>query len=1142
MNNRKSFIRLFLSLSLGWGAMSLNAQTVNKTFTNEPLKTVLKELESQTGYSVIYRTDEVDVHRKVSASFDNASLNEVMSKILDSQLTWTVQDKMIIISRKTQEKKQKEEKTITIKGVISDESGFPVIGASVLVRGSADGSITDVNGNYTISNVPSDAMIDISYIGYKTLSFKATDKALSNIVLKEDTEVLDEVVVVAYGTQSKVSVTGSVSSIKTDEIKKAPAPNMISALTGRLSGLTTIQSSGMPGEENFSMYLRGASTTNSQNPLILVDGVPRDNISMIDPNEVESVSVLKDASSTAVFGVRGANGVILITTKQGSEEKPSLNITAEFGRQAPTREIHQVDSWDFAILKNQAMVNDGFPANSAYSERQIQLFRDGTNPLYPNTDWWNIAMKSYAPQNRYNVNLSGGTDKVKYFVNLGMLNQGGLFKTESKDKLGYDPSFKLNRYNFRTNLNVKVANWINVGLNLAGYIDKQNKGGCMGDNPFEASRTNIAYIYNHIYETPSVIPGPVTTVEMAKLYGIQSGVPIVAAFESQGASPYSDINYRGFSSLDKSNLNSSLFFDFDLGWITKGLTSKVMVSFDTKGTSLIDAARGVYAYCFSVYQAEKDGNIIDIPIFSPNTSPDFQRLNIAKQSQFQYTMNMQWILNYTHLFADKHHLSGMFLMQRDNSEAVAGSSDKLLPYNVVGFSGRLGYRYNDKYMLEFNAGYNGSEQFAPGKRFGFFPAASVGWVVSNEPFMKSLPSISNLKLRASYGKVGNDKLGDMRFLYLDNIQIDNGGFSPSLGNGQLVNQTLVANPNLTWEVSYKQNYGIDLSLFSNSLRFTADYYFEHRKNILITQNSMPTMIGWPLNVVPKANLGKIDNKGFELELSYDKRINKDWTFFVKGTFNYNKNNVVDLDEVPFIDEERPYESPYRIEGYSLGQPFGLLIDWNSPGKGYFTSYEEIENSGLIYEGRAPRPGDFKYKDLNGDKVIDSRDEVAIGYGSIPRITYSAMINLGYKGFDVSCMFQGVAKTSQYYTGLGVIECGGRDVTFFDIHLNSWTEERYNNNLPISYPALSIQASASHRPNDFFIMDRSYLRLKNIELGYTFPNSLISKIKLKNFRVYLNAQNLFTWDKLPFKHFDPEQINATVMPINKIVNLGINLAF
>ena len=1028
----------------------------------------------------------------------------------------------------------------TVSGVVLDENGEPLIGVAIQVKGTTSGTITDFDGNFNLNVSSPEAVLIFSYVGYNSKEIKVSSNKVLKVQMDVEDTVLDEVVVVAYGSQSKVTVTGSISSVKTDELKKSPAPNLVSALTGKLPGLTTVQSSGMPGEENFQMYLRGVATTNTQNPLILVDGVPRDNITSIDPNEVESISVLKDASSTAVFGVRGANGVILITTKQGTQEKPSLSVSAEFGLQSPTREIHQVNSWEHAILRNQARLNDGLQPQ--YSARQIQLYRDGTNILYPNTDWWNETMKSTAPQSRYNVNLSGGTDRVKYFVNLGMLTQRSMFKTESEKKLGYNPEFKLDRYNFRTNVDIKVNNWIRAKLNLAAYIDKQNKPGVF---PEPAHRGSIDLIYAAIYQHNNTVPGPLTTEEMAENYGVQVGVPIISPDVDNGNTPYTTINGRGFLNMDKSNLNTSLAFDLDLGWITKGLSSKFQMAFDTYGYSQRDGTTDINSYRFGLSE-EYDSNtgefIKDNVSFTEQSPFQYRNITLSKSSGYMYKMNLQWMINYSRLFSDKHSLSGMFLMQRDNSEALGGSSDQLLPYNMMGFSGRLSYRYDERYMVEFDAGYNGSEQFSPKNRFGFFPAASLGWIVSNENFMKQVNTISNLKLRASYGKVGNDQLGGLRFLYLDNYEIIGGGFSGSLGGGQLINQTMVANPNISWEIAYKQNYGIDASFFGNSLKFVFDYYIENRDNILITSNTRPGMLGLPLSVVPKLNQGKIKNSGFEVELSYDKKLNKDWHLFIKGNFNYNKNKVIDLDEVPLNDNERPYAYPYRVEGHSIGQPFGLLIDWNSKGHGYFTSEEEIKNCGLTYEGVQPRPGDFVYKDMNNDNIIDNRDEVPIGYGLVPRINYSAMFSVSYKGFDLSCMFQGVAQTNAVYQDWGVYENQTKSGIYFPIHKDSWTKERYESNLPISYPALSTTASASHRANEFFIMDRSYLRLKNIELGYTIPSKWVNKAKMQNVRLYVNGQNLFTWDKLPFEHFDPEQTNPMVIGINKVVNFGLNVTF
>ena len=1015
--------------------------------------------------------------------------------------------------------------SITASGLVSDENGTPLVGVAVVLKGSTSiGGITDGQGRFTLK-VPPSSVLQFSFLGYKMTEMPAAPGM--KVRLTADNILVKDVVVVAYGTQSKVSVTGAISSVNTDELKQSPSSNLVSSLSGRLPGLTTIQNSGQPGAENFQIYLRGAGTTNGTQPLILIDGVPQDDFTSVDPNEVANISILKDASSTAVFGVRGANGVILITTKQGSTEKTRVNVTAEFSLQDFPYEIHQVDSWKFATLRNQALENDGRRAD--YSPRQIGLFKDGTMPYaYPNTDWWGLLMKSVAPQQRYNVNISGGTPRVQYFVNAGYLNQGGMFNTEPKSELGYDPQYKLNRYNFRTNLRIKAAKWINMALNLGGYVDQVNACGGVTTE----YRGNPLHIFSGIYQLPPTLPGPVTTAEQ----GVPAGEVITT--ENSQNSPWGTLNRNGYERTDRAKLLSSLVLDFNLGKILKGLSSKLQVSFDGFSTATNSAIKDHNRYTFSVTEIDNgDGTFTDRVDVVPRAEPQIYPLTLKKTNLYEYKVNLQWMINYKRTFNGKHAVTGMALVQRDNREVAAGVSDRLLPYNVLGVSARATYGYANRYLAEFNIGYNGSEQFAKGRRYGIFPAASVGWVVSNEKFMKKQKVVTHMKLRASYGLVGNDRLGDSRFLYLDNVAISNGGFSASLGEGKYAAESLIGNPDVTWEKAYKQNYGLELVLFED-LSLNIDYYRENRRDILLSLGTTPTLGGLPVAIIPKANLGHVLNRGFEVELAYNHRFAGGLQLNIGGNFSYNRNTVKEFDEAAYNDD---YAYRYRRTGYSISQEWGYAIDWNSPGGGYFTSQEEIDNYYPYLEGSAPRPGDFVYKDLNNDKKIDSKDYAPIKYGRVPRINYGFTLQLNYKGFDLACLFQGTAQTSQYYSGWGIFESMGVG-TYFPIHELAWTKERAANKEKISYPALASATSSSMAPNSFFIMDRSYLRLKNAEIGYTLPQKFTRKAGMERVRIYTNGQNLLTWDKLPFEHLDPEQQNATSIPILRLFNFGVNVIF
>lgn len=1106
-------------------------QKINLNEKNTPIKEVIQTIEKQSGYTFFYDTKDLPEAR-VTVRLRDASIDEALKEIFkDVPLTtYKIVKNNVVLSIKEPNVKPEANNLIevpppiNITGTIKDaKTGESIVGVTVRIEGTSNGVITDVNGKFTLKIPKPDVVIVFSCVGYDVQRVVLKGQLVLGIRLMPSLSKLDEVVVVAYGTQKKISITGAVSSVDSKILKQSPSANFVGALAGRLPGLITIQNSGQPGTEGFAIYLRGASTTNGQNPLILIDGVPRDNITSLDFNEVASVSILKDASSTAVFGVRGANGVILITTKRGTTGTPQLNFSVEYGSQDNTRHIQTMDSWDYAKYKNEALINDGLLPK--YSQESIDKYKNGVDRfMYPNTNWYDLLMRKSAPLSRYNLNVSGGNDRVKYFVNANYTHQGGMTKTESKEKLGYDPRFKMDRYNFRTNLDINVNSWIKSTVNLAGYIEKVNTQGGTDGNPLYA-------VYG-IYFIPPTMPGPVTIPGY--------GVPADEVISYNDGNPsFGRINRCGYINTERSNLNSSLALDFDLKRITKGLTSKVMISFDSKSTSITKAIKEFVKYDFTLKQVQDPvtGLMKDELTFVPRQTPQFYPISLSKSTSFAYTMNLQWMLNFERTINVKHHLTGMLLAQRDNSEAVSGSSDQLLPYNVLGVSGRATYGYDNRYLMELNVGYNGSEQFQSERRFGFFPALSLGWVISNERFMKAQNVITNLKLRASYGKVGNDKLGNDRFLYLDNVSVGGGGFSGSLGQGKYINEDLIGNPLITWETSYKQNYGLEFRLLKN-LSFTGDLFYENREDILLTRGIVPALQGLPLNVVPKMNIGKVSNKGYELELVYNKQINKDLSFVIRGNYNFNKNIVKNIDEPPY---DATYPFVYNRTGYSLSQNWGYKIDWESIGKGYFTSQEEITNSGYIFNGIQPKPGDFVYKDLNDDNIIDNKDQAPIKYGFVPRVTYGANLSVSYKGFDFAVLIQGVAQTSQYYSSWGVFETPGPG-NYYDYHRSAWTIDRFTAGEKITYPRLSSTGSSSLTANDFFIMDRSYIRFKNVEIGNTLPERWSKRIGTQKIRIYANGQNIFVWDKLPTRNFDPEQASSTSMPINLTFNCGVNIVF
>ncbi len=1016
-----------------------------------------------------------------------------------------------------------------VSGIVVDENGEPLTGVTVAEKGKpSNATMTNLDGEFRLGVRPG-ASIRVSYVGYvpREVSTKGARPGFK-IAMQPDDNVLDEVVVVGYGAQKKVSVTGSVASIKTDDIKKNAAPNLAATLSGRLPGLATMQTTGRPGADEVTMYLRGAGTVNGSHPLILIDGVPRDGIGHLDPNEVESVTVLKDASATAVFGVRGANGVILVTTRRGQAGTMELSASFDYSLQRFTTSTDRIHSWEFAELRNEAFLNDNPGGEAPYTPYMIEMYRNGKNRVfYPDVYPMDYFFKKWAPQIRANLNMNGGSDRMTYFVNVGYVGQSGQFKTEDSKELGYDPSYNMNRYTFRSNVDVNLASNLKLSVNLASYLEKVNSPQATdlyGGNV----ESMTADLFARAISMPPTSQGPLTVGG----YFTPDGTPVPAGkvvSPSDVSDPkdnkFADMNYRGYQRSTNLSLNSSVILDWGLDFITKGLSTKFMVSFDAFSTTTTSASRMYDLY--QAYPARNPGDECTYMAIRLNQNDVLS--SPRRSSASNYYLNLQYSINYARTFG-LNRVTAMALVQRDNWQTSAPD----LPYNMLGFSGRVTYDFDSRYLAEINVGYNGSEQFSRKHRFGFFPAFSAGWVASNEAFFPRNRVLTHLKLRGSVGKVGNDKLGASRFLYLSSITMG-GGTIPSLGRGQAVYIGKIGNEDLTWETAIKQNYGIDFKFFDN-LSLSFDYFTEKRDDILITRGTVPALQGVPLGDLPKVNMGKIDNSGFEIDGRYTNRFGE-FLVSVNGNFGYNKNKIVEIDEARLSED---YACRYRQTGYSVGQQFGYTID-RSNGNGFINTPEELEWAKKAYKMGTPRMGDFLYKDVNGDGEINDKDYLPIGYSNIPRITYGFGGSVEWRGIDFSVFFSGLAKASRLYNSWGVSETVGTGY-FNEQHLHAWTPERYAAGEEISWPALGTVANVSMQPNDFFIMDRSFLRLKSIELGYSLPQKWLKKIGMTTCRFHVSGNNLVTWKKIKQKTIDPEQYWEASYPLNKLVNFGVNLVF
>ena len=1001
--------------------------------------------------------------------------------------------------------------TATVSGVVKDDTGEPVIGAGVLVKGTTLGTITDIDGHFSFRADDLNGVLVVSFVGMETQEIPMKGKGTFDIVLKSSNTLLEEVQVVAYGAQKKVTLTGSISSVNTDELLKVPTASIGNMLSGVLSGVSSIQSSGQPGGDDPDVFIRGISTLNTMNakPLYLVDGVER-SFFQIDPNEVENITILKDASSTAVFGVRGANGVIIVTTKRGKEGKAKINASFSYGIQTPTRMPEFVNSYDYATFLNEAYTNDG--KDPKFTPEAVEAFRTHSNPIiYPDTDWMELLFKSSAPQTQGNVNISGGTERVRYFISMGMLDQKGFFKNHDTR---YDANFNFNRYNYRANLDIDFTKTTLVAINMGGRVEKRN---------FPRSGDDINQLFRRIYwATPFSGPG---IVDGKWIKGNSQYLPVGL---SDGLG---NIYGRGYGSKTTNVVNLDLALTQKLDFVTKGLQFKIKVAYNSGYDHTKERATSIESYqpwyrkdvTWMEHPAGSDPNEV-VYIQDGEAGLISYAESFGKSRDWYAEASFDWKRDF-----DLHHLSALALYNQ--SKTYYPDSDYPgIPRGYVGLVGRVTYDYDNKYLIEGNVGYNGSENFAPGNRYGFFPAVSGGWVLTQEEFLKDNPVVNFLKIRASYSIVGNDRYhpygtGFMdRFLYLPNSYFIGSGYQFGTGTSWSPGayEKSFGNSGLSWEKSAKQNYGIDFSLFNQKLSGSIDYFYEKRTDILAKASTDPIIHAMSL---PVLNLGIVSNKGVELNLKWNHKINS-FRYWTNLNVSYAKNKIVYQDEVPS-------EYTYTLKtGHPVGQPFGLKV------RGfYYEGMEDVADHSYVL-----KEGDVVYEDLNHDGKIDDNDKTAIGYPSYPLLNAGLTLGFEYKGFDFSMLWVGATKTSRvleetFRKPLG--ETYDRSLMSHQF-TDRWTPETA---ATAKLPRATIDGvKNNYRDSELWVKDASYLRLKNIEIGYNFRLPFMPKIGMEKMRVFMTGYNLLTFDKL--KISDPESMSSGVpqYPVMRVINFGLNVSF
>lgn len=998
----------------------------------------------------------------------------------------------------------------TVRGVVLDKKGETIPGVNITVKQLGGvGTISDFEGKFSLK-VTDKATLVFTYIGYETREIVVGTTENLKVVLSENTKDLDEVVVIAYGTQKKVTITGAVSSVGNAELMKAPVASLGLALAGKVTGLSSIQYSGAPGADDPALYVRGLGTLSASGsaPLVLVDGVER-SFTQIDPNEVADISILKDASATAVFGVRGANGVILVTTKRGTAGKTKISATASWGAQVPTLLLDFTNSYDFATFYNESQLNDGvLPDKVKFQPDVLKAFQDKSMPtVYPDIKWLDYILEDYAPQSQYNVNLSGGTEKVRFFVSAGALNQGGLFKTFNTDK---NNNFNYDRFNYRANIDVDVTKTTRMAVNLGGRVENRNFPANGESDIFRYLQASTPFGGAGIVDGKWIITNP-------------------ANINDPGRDGLDKIYGRGYSSSSKNVLNFDFTLNQDLDFITKGLDIKLKASYNSSFDHIKTRGASIPSY-MAVKQA--DGT------FELQKNGDPSLLSYSENSKSARDWYSELSLNYKRKFKN-HNVSALLLYNQ--VKRYYPSVRPEVPAGYVGLVARMTYDFKTRYLVDMNMGYNGSENFAPGKRYGFFPSASIGWVVSNEKFFEKQNVLSYLKLRGSIGLVGNDKMGSQRFLYSsDTYGITNSGyfFGTNLTTPYpAAYEGVLGNPNVTWEKALKEDAGIDVHFFRDKLKINVDLFKEHRTDILITSNNTPIVNG---KTPPAINFGVVDNKGYEISVRWEDKITKNISYFISPNISYAKNKVIEKDEVK---PNQPYLSQ---TGKSVGQMFGYELF------GFYNGLQTEELYKAMYGvetfptqliSGGLKSGDAVYTDLDGDGKITADDRHAIGFPEFPAYTLGLNIGCSVYGVDFSMLWGGATDVSRkldrlFRPAMTLQHNESLLQWSFD---NRWTPETA---ATATLPRASFSSEGNNTQDSrLWIVDASYIRLRNIELGYSFNSKFLKKLHLSNLRIYFNAYNLLTFTK-NFPGGDPEQLRDELdnmrYPNTKVMNLGLNI--
>lgn len=1108
-----------LSFSSFASEIYVHAQTKNLSvqIENKSIQEALRYIEKNSDFVFLYYGKISNASKKVSLKITDQPIEKVLDKLFEgTSNSYVINERQIVIK---ENKPVSASTTVAaakkkLTGVVKDERGDLLAGATIRIANSTRGVTTDMDGTFTIEAEATDKLL-ISFIGYQELTIPVGNKTTFNITLNPKVDELQEVTVVAFGKQKKESVIGSISTISPGELK-VPTSNLTTALAGRVAGMISYQRSGEPGLDNADFFIRGVTTFGYKvDPLILIDNmeVTKTDLARLQVDDIASFSIMKDATATALYGARGANGVILVTTKQGAEGPAQLSLRYEGSVSRATKEIELADPVTYMRLHNEAVLTRNPLGMLPYSNDKIaQTAAGGDKYLYPATDWKNELLKDQTFNQRVNLNVQGGGVVARYFVSGAFSQDNGILDVPKTSN--FNSNIKLSSYSLRANVNVNITKTTEMAVRMNGSFDD-----------YTGPISGGAQVYSDIMHTNPVLFPPYYEAgpEQKHIKHIMFG----NYGEGNYMNPYAEMT-KGYKDYSRSSMVAQIELRQKLDMITKGLSFRGLVN--TTRYAYFDVTRQYVPFWYQATGIDPITGDYQLRVINEEEGKEYLDYKEG-QKDVSSLFYLEGALDYTRTFNQKHTVSGLLVFtMRNQLQGNAGTMQQSLAFRNIGLSGRATYGYDKRYFTEFNFGYNGSERFHRSKRFGFFPSAGLAWSISNEAFWENIkPVVSNLKLRTSYGLVGNDAIGSSadRFFYLSDVNMNNSNRGSGFGidggyskNGISINR--YSNQDITWEVSYKTNVALEVSLFEK-LNVIAEYFHENRKNILMKRESIPSSMG--LSALVQANVGEAMGEGVDISADYNHFFNKDFWMQGRGNFTYATSKYL-------VYEEPDYQESYLSKiGYSLSQKWGYIADR------LFIDDEEVRNSPYQNFGEY-KGGDIKYHDVNGDGKITSLDQVPIGYPTTPEIIYGFGLSTGYKGIDFSVFFQGSARSSFWIDADATSPFKNETQLLQTYANNHWSEE--NRNVYALWPRLSPTAVSNNtQRSTWFMQDGSFLRLKQLEVGYTIPNQMTKKFKVNRLRFYASGSNLFLWSK--FKLWDVEMAgNGLGYPIQRVFNFGLNI--